>query len=202
MVGIETQTSSDKFERDPPRDGHAFLELHDLEASDERPDLVGCGFPHLYVVRMGRSTKKQFVRPRKGAIGRVFPKVAEERLIAHLEASEANLIDSLGREWSRMIEDCRQQSVLIGRRPADDNPIQRPVSLNARILKNLRKVDPLRPTHLSARLNECSRLLGPRVPRHIPNRLVRHLLDIFDGLGRATAQEFKQARFELGLLGF
>lgn len=202
MINIETQTSSDEFEHDLPRDGHALMELRDLEVNDERPDLVGRSFLHIYVVGMGSSTEKQFVRPRKGTIGRVFPKVAEERLIAHLEASETNFVDSLRREWSRMIEDRREQSVLVRRRPADDNPIQRPVPLNAGILKNLRKVDPLLPTHLSARLNECNRLLSPWVPRHVPNRLIRHLLDIFSALGRAAAQKFNQARFELGLVGF
>jgi hypothetical protein len=84
------------------------MELRDLEANNERPDLVGRGFLHLYVVRMGSSTEQQFVRTRKGTVGRVFPKVAEEGLIARLEASEANFINSLRRKGSRMVEDRRQ----------------------------------------------------------------------------------------------
>ena len=81
------------------------MELGDLEASD---DGTGRGVFHLYVVR-GRSTAKQrFVRSRKGAINRVSPNVVEEHLIAKFDTSEVNFIDSLGRERSGMVEDCRQ----------------------------------------------------------------------------------------------
>ena len=84
------------------------MELCDLEAGDESADFVSSGFFHLYVVRGGSATKQQFVRSRKGAISRVSPDVVEERLIAHLDASETNFIGGLGRERPGIPEDCRQ----------------------------------------------------------------------------------------------
>lgn len=101
-----------------------------------------------------------------------------------------------------MLEDRRQQFVLIGGRPTDDYPVQRSVSFEDRVLKNFGEVDPPRPTHFSARIDEGRRLLGPRMLHHVPKRLIGPVLDIFSALRRATAQKFNQARFEPGFVGF
>lgn len=128
MNNTGVRTSGNKLERDFPGDAHALMELGDFKASDERADLVGRAFLHFYTVRGGRGTKQKFVCPGEGAIGRVFPKVTEECLIARLDASKANFIDSLRGERPGVFEDRRQQSVFVGMRFADDNPVQRPVS--------------------------------------------------------------------------
>jgi len=178
------------------------MKLGDLEASDERANLVDHGFCHLYAVRRGSGTKYQLVRPRKGAICRVVPYVAEKCLVAHLEASKANLIDRLRRERPAMLEDRRYQSVLVVKWPADDNPVQRPVSFQDGTLKDLGKVDPLCLTHVSARIDECHGLLSLRVLHHVHDRSVRHILDIFGALPDATSYKVDQARLELGFPGF
>ena len=86
--------------------------------------------------------------------------------------------------------------------PADDNPVERPVSFEHGILKDLSKVDPLVPTHFGAGLDKCRGLLGLWMLHHVPNRLVRHIPGIFDVLRRATAKELNQTGFEHGLAGF
>lgn len=183
----QKRTSGDELEHDLPRDGHALMELGDFEANEERADLTDGGLLHRYGVRGGGTTQQQFVRPGEGAIGRVSPKVVEELLIADLNTSETNLIHSLRRELSGMLENNRQESIMLRRWPADDDPIERPMSLEHWILKDLRKVNPLRPTHLGAGLDECRRLLSLRILHHVPNGLVRHVPGILDVLSRAAA---------------
>jgi len=169
------------------------MELGDIETNGESFGCVKIGFYLPYAVHGGSTTKQQFVRSRKGAISRVSPKVVEEFRMAHLDAGEANLISSLRRERSGIVEDCRHQPILVSRWPADDNPVQHPVSFEDRILKNLSKVYTLRSTHFGTSLDECRRLLNLRMLHHVPNRLIYNILDIFDVLWRAIAKKFNQA---------
>jgi len=133
---IPQPASSDELEINLPGDIHALVKLDYLEASYESRNPFVHGFLHLHGVRRGSIAEHQFVRSRKDAVGRVSPNMVEEGLIAHLNASEADFIDSLRGEGTGMLKDRGQQTIIVLMRSADYNPVERPVLLDAGVLED------------------------------------------------------------------